>query len=221
MAIQRRDVTDMMISGGVVPVFNHPDSEIAKMVVMECYEAGLRVFEWTNRGDHAHKIFEGVREFADKECPGLKMGVGSILDPEIAQVFTDKGADFIVSPVFDPDLARFAEDLQIAFVPGCGSVTEIHQAQKYGARLVKLFPGNVLGPEFVKAVLGPMPWTQIMPTGGVSPNRDNLEAWFNAGVACVGMGSQLFKKNLLNEAGMPELQKTLQATLTTIKELRK
>ena len=148
------------------------------------------------------------------------MGVGSILDVETADSYVSKGAEFVVSPVFDPELANFAKDAKFPFIPGCGSVTEVHQAQKYGAKLVKIFPGDVLGPKFVKSVLGPMPWSEIMPTGGVSPDKNNLKSWFDAGVKCVGMGSQLFKKELLNPDGIGELEENVREVLTIIKGLR-
>lgn len=220
MALQRRDVTDIMIGGGLVPVFNHDDAELAQQVVKTCYDAGLRVFEWTNRSDQAFRVFGHLKDFVRDACPGLRLGAGSILDPEVAERYVAKGAEFLVSPVFDPDLARFAQEADVTFIPGCGSVTEIHQAQKYGATLVKIFPGNVLGPEFVQAVLGPMPWTRMMPTGGVSTDRDNLERWFRSGVACVGMGSGLFKKEWMNEQGMGMIRELVEGVMGVIGGMR-
>lgn len=217
MAVQRRDVLDIMLAGKLVPVFNHDDADVAKMVIQSCYRAGLRVFEWTNRGNQALKLFDEMLAFTRSDCPGMKLGVGSIMDTETAEVFVSKGAEFLVSPVFDPEIAVYAREAEILYIPGCGSATEIHQAQKYGAQMVKIFPGNVLGPSFVQAILGPMPWTQMMPTGGVRPDRDNLEAWFQSGVVCVGMGSQLFKKEWLNEQGMQEMERLLAEVLEVIK----
>lgn len=221
MVQQRRDVIEIMISGGLVPVFNHDDPEVAQMVVKTCYEGGIRVFEWTNRSVKALDVFGQIREYVTAHCIGMHLGVGSVLDPGTAAAYQEKGAEFLVSPVFDPDLARFSESAKVPYIPGCGSVTEVHQAQKYGAKLVKVFPGNVLGPEFVKAVLGPMPHSRLMPTGGVSPDVKNLEEWFRAGVVCVGMGSQLFPPHLLNPTGMEQILVSVKTVLERIAALRK
>lgn len=219
-AMNRREIDDIIIDGGMVPVFNHDDPMVSKGVIKACYEGGLRVFEWTNRGSRAMEVFPILIEIIASDCPGMRIGVGSIMDIPSAERYLSLGAEFLVSPVFDPDLASFAKKQSVVFIPGCGSVTEIHQAQKWGAGLVKIFPGNTLGPDFVKAVLGPMPWSLIMPTGGVSPERKNLEAWFKAGVKCVGMGSQLFRKELLNEEGMAEIKEKVREVLSVIKDVR-
>lgn len=219
-AINRREIKDIIIDGGLVPVFNHDNLAVSKGVVKACYAGGLRVFEWTNRGSRALEIFPSIMEMIASDFPGMRIGVGSILDIPTAEQYIKLGAEFLVSPVFDPELTSFAKKQKVCFIPGCGSVTEIHQAQKWGAGLVKIFPGNTLGPGFVKAVLGPMPWSLIMPTGGVSPDRENLESWFNAGVKCVGMGSQLFRKELLNEEGMAEIEERVRQVLGVIKDIR-
>lgn len=192
-------ITDKIISGGMVPVFNHADRETACRVVQACYDAGLRVFEWTNRGPEAAEMFKMIRVYIDKNCPGMMLGAGSVLDSGMCVKFHSMGASFIVSPVLDQDMSLACRELKVLWIPGCGTVTEIHQAQKWGAEIIKIFPGEAVGgPGFVKAVLGPMPWTMIMPTGGVSPDPENLKAWFNAGVCCVGVGSQLFTKDKIS-----------------------
>jgi len=219
-AMNRREIQDIIIDGGLVPVFNHDDPVVSKGVIKACYEGGLRVFEWTNRGSKAVEIFPFLIDMIASDCPGMRIGVGSILDIPSAEQYLKMGAEFLVSPIFDPELASFAKNQKTVFIPGCGSVTEIHQAQKWGAGLVKIFPGNTLGPGFVKAVLGPMPWSLIMPTGGVSPERENLEAWFKAGVKCVGMGSQLFWKESLNEGGMVEIEEKVREVMGVIKDIR-
>ncbi len=218
--MNRREIQDIIIDGGLVPVFNHDDPIVSKGVIKACYKGGLRVFEWTNRGSRAVEIFPVLKDMIASECPGMRIGVGSILDIPSAEQYLKMGTEFLVSPVFDPELASFTKKQKACFIPGCGSVTEIHQAQKWGAGLVKIFPGNTLGPGFVKAVLGPMPWSLIMPTGGVSPERENLEAWFKAGVKCVGMGSKLFRKELLNEEGMVEIEDKVREVLGMIKDVR-
>lgn len=204
----------------MVPVFNHKDPEIGCKVVQACYDAGLRVFEWTNRGNEAAGLFKVIKEYIDKNCQGMLLGAGSVFDGETCRMFHGMGASFIVSPVMEPEMARVCKELNILWIPGCGTVTEIHQARLLGAGMVKIFPGDAVGgPGFVKAVLGPMPHAQIMPTGGVSPDYDNLKAWFNAGVCCVGMGSKLFTKELISDTGL--LAGAIRNTLEVIGKIRK
>lgn len=194
------NILQSFTSTGLVPVFNHRDPEVGCLVVQACYDAGLRVFEWTNRGSEAGKIFPAIHEYIRQNCPGMWLGVGSVFDGETCRTFHRMGASFIVSPVLEPEMAKTCMELSIPWIPGCGTATEIHQALKWGARLVKIFPGDsVGGPGFVKAVLGPIPSVKIMPTGGVSPDEDNLKAWFKAGVYCVGMGSRLFTSELIQD----------------------
>jgi 2-dehydro-3-deoxyphosphogluconate aldolase/(4S)-4-hydroxy-2-oxoglutarate aldolase len=214
-------VKGKIISRGMVPVFNHSDKEVAFRVVQACYDAGLRVFEWTNRGSGAAAMFSLVKEYIDTTCPGMVLGAGSVFDGEMCIKFHVMGAGFIVSPVLDAEMARVCKDLNILWIPGCGTLTEIHQAQKWGAEIVKIFPGDAVGgPGFVKAVLGPMPWAQIMPTGGVSPDPENLKAWFNSGVCCVGMGSQLFTRDRINEPDPKNLRTEIRNVLKIIEECR-
>jgi 2-dehydro-3-deoxyphosphogluconate aldolase / (4S)-4-hydroxy-2-oxoglutarate aldolase len=214
------NVKNIMISGGMVPVFNHKDPEIGCRVVQACYDAGLRVFEWTNRGAEAEGLFQVVRKYIETHCDGMLLGAGSVFDGETCRKFHKMGASFIVSPVIEPEMAKTCKELNILWIPGCGTVTEIHQAQKWGASIVKIFPGDAVGgPGFVKAVLGPMPWAQIMPTGGVSPDAENLKGWFDAGVCCVGMGSKLFTKNLLTDEAL--LTHSIKNTLELIQSVRK
>lgn len=211
-------VKELIISGRMVPVFNHKDREIGFRVIQSCYDAGLHVFEWTNRGNEAADLFVQMKNYVDRNCPGMVLGAGSVFDGETAGRFIEKGASFIVSPVLEPEMGRVCKDLKTLWIPGCGTVTEIHQALKWGAGIVKIFPGDAVGgPAFVKAVLGPMPWAPIMPTGGVSPDHDNLKAWFGAGVCCVGMGSKLFTRELIADG--PFLTGTIRKTLEIIRNL--
>jgi 2-dehydro-3-deoxyphosphogluconate aldolase/(4S)-4-hydroxy-2-oxoglutarate aldolase len=191
-------VKAIIVSGGMVPVFNHKDPEVGCRVVQSCFDAGLKVFEWTNRGAEAEGLFKTIKEYIDKNCPGMLLGAGSVFDGDTCRRFHRMGASFIVSPVLEPEMAKTCKELKIMWIPGCGKATEIHQAYKWGASIVKVFPGDSAGgPGFIKAVLGPMPWAQIMPTGGVSPDIENLKAWFDSGVCCVGMGSKLFTNDLI------------------------
>ncbi|MCD8282745.1 MAG: bifunctional 4-hydroxy-2-oxoglutarate aldolase/2-dehydro-3-deoxy-phosphogluconate aldolase [Prevotella sp.] len=177
---------------GMVPVFYSGDVETAREVLKACYAGGVRAFEFTNRGDGAHSVFEALIKFAARECPDLALGAGSVVDAPTAALYIQTGADFIVGPMFNADIAKVCNRRQVPYVPGCGTVTEVNTAQEAGCELCKVFPGDVLGPKFVKGLLAPMPWSKLMITGGVEPSRDNLTAWFGAGAWCVGMGSKLF-----------------------------
>ena len=179
----------------MVPVFYHKHAETAKKVLKACYEGGVRAFEFTNRGDFAHEVFEEVVKFAAVECSEMAVGVGSIVDAPTASLYMQLGACFVVGPLFNPDVAKVCNRRQVAYIPGCGSVSEVGFAQEAGCEVCKIFPGDVLGPKFVKGLLAPMPWSKLMVTGGVEPTKENLESWFKAGVCCVGMGSKLFPKD--------------------------
>ncbi|PTL34430.1 bifunctional 4-hydroxy-2-oxoglutarate aldolase/2-dehydro-3-deoxy-phosphogluconate aldolase [Prevotella sp. oral taxon 376] len=185
---------------GMVPVFYNKDIETAKHVLGACYEGGVRAFEFTNRGDFAHEVFGELVKWADRECPELALGIGSVVDPATAALYIQLGADFVVGPLFNPEISPVCNRRLIPYCPGCGSVSEIGKAQELGSDLTKLFPGDVYGPKMVKDLMAPCPWTKIMVTGGVAPMRENLESWFKAGAYCVGMGSKLFPKDKVESA---------------------
>lgn len=187
-----------MFQTGMVPVFYNADAEISKQVLKACYEGGVRAFEFTNRGDFAHEIFAELSRWARTECPDMVLGVGSVVDAPTAALYIQLGANFVVGPMFNPEVARVCNRRLVPYTPGCGSVSEIGTAQEAGCTLVKIFPaGEVGGPSFVKNVLAPMPWSLIMATGAVEPTEANLSAWFKAGVKVVGMGSKLFPKEVI------------------------
>ena len=191
----RIEVAQTMKETGIVPVFYHKDIEVCKAALKACYDGGIRVFEFTNRGDFAHEVFAELNKYATKELPEMILGVGSVVDAGTTSLYLQLGANFIVSPILSPEMAKVCNRRKVAWSPGCGSLTEISYAEELGAEVVKIFPGSqVGGPSFVKAVRGPFPWTSIMPTGGVEPTEENLKGWFEAGVHCVGMGSKLFVK---------------------------
>ena len=205
----------------MVPVFYHKDAEVCKQVVKACYEGGIRVFEFTNRGDFAHEVFAEISKWAAKEAPEMILGVGSVIDSATAALYIQLGSNFIVSPLIDEDTARFCNRRKIAWSPGCGSVTEINRAHELGAEVVKVFPGSYVGgPDFISGVKGPMPWASIMPTGGVSPDEANLKGWFKAGVHCVGMGSQLFPKEVIESGNYTFIAKKCKETLAIIQKLK-
>lgn len=218
----RIEVALTMRESGMVPVFFNKDIDICKQVLKACYDGGARVFEFTNRGDRAHLVFQELIIWAEKEAPEMILGVGSIVDAGTTSIYIQLGASFIVSPVLNPDMAKVCNRRKIAWSPGCGSLTEISQAEELGAEVVKIFPGSqVGGPSFVKAVLGPCPWTSIMPTGGVSPDEENLSGWIKAGVHCVGMGSQLMAKDKEGNFDYSGITQKTRSAIDIIKKLRK
>ena len=217
----RIEVALKMKEIGMIPVFYHKDAEVCKNVVKACYDGGIRVFEFTNRGDFAHEVFNEINKWAIKACPEMIMGVGSVIDQGTASLYIQIGTNFIVSPLIDEDMAKVCNRRKIAWSPGCGSVTEINRAHELGAEVVKIFPGSsVGGPDFVSGVKGPMPWASIMPTGGVSPDEANLKGWFKAGVHCVGMGSQLFPKDVIEAGNYQAITDKCSEALAIIKKLR-
>jgi 2-dehydro-3-deoxyphosphogluconate aldolase / (4S)-4-hydroxy-2-oxoglutarate aldolase len=217
----RIEVALKMKETGIVPVFYHADIEICKSVVKACYDGGIRVFEFTNRGDFASLVFAELNKWAIKECPEMIMGVGSVVDEATTAMYIALGTNFIVSPLIDEGMAKVCNKRKIAWSPGCGSVTEIGRAHELGCEVVKIFPGSsVGGPGFVKGILGPMPYASIMPTGGVEPTEASLKAWFDAGVHCVGMGSQLFPKEVVAKRDFVYITNKCKEALDIVQKLR-
>ena len=217
----KMQVLDAIVSTGMVPVYYNKDVEIAKQVVKACYEGAVRAFEFTNRGDFAHEVFAELIKFATKECPELVLGVGSIVDAGTASLYLQLGANFVVGPLFNPEIAKVCNRRLVPYTPGCGSVSEIGFAQEVGCDLCKIFPaGNVGGPSFVKNIKAPMPWSMIMATGAVEPTEENLSAWFKAGVTCVGMGSKLFPKEMIAAGNWEAISTLCRDALATIKKYR-
>ena len=216
----RIQVIQQMEESGMVPLFYHPDIEVAKAVLKACYNGGARLMEFTNRGDFALEIFTDLIKYAIAELPGMILGVGSVTDAASASQYMLAGANFVVTPVYREDIAVVCNRRKVLWSPGCGSLTEIAQAEEMGCELVKLFPGSTYGPGFVKALKGPQPWTSIMPTGGVSTEESNLRGGFDAGVTCVGMGSKLISKEILVNKDYTTLQKNVASTLALIQEIR-
>ena len=217
----KMQVLDAIVSTGMVPVYYNKDVEIAKQVVKACYEGGVRAFEFTNRGDFAHEVFAELIKFATKECPELVLGVGSIVDAGTASLYLQLGANFVVGPLFNPEIAKVCNRRLVPYTPGCVSVSEIGFAQEVGCDLCKIFPaGNVGGPSFVKNIKAPMPWSMIMATGAVEPTEENLSAWFKAGVTCVGMGSKLFPKEMIAAGNWEAISTLCRDALATIKKYR-
>ncbi len=216
----RLEVAKAMEETGMIPLFFHNDIELSKKVLKACYDGGARLMEFTARGDFAHEVFGELTKYAIKELPGMIMGVGSVTDAAAASLYMQLGANFIVTPVLREDIAMVCNRRKVLWSPGCGTLSEIARAEELGCEIVKLFPGDIYGPQFVKGVKGPQPWTSIMPTGGVSPTEENLKAWFDAGVTCVGMGSQLISKEILKNNEFKKLEDKVREALMLIKKLR-
>ncbi len=217
----RLTVYNTMLEDGLVPLFYHSDLETAKKVAGALSAGGGRVLEFTNRGDFAIEVFIPLIKHCAQAHPTLIVGVGSVEDAPTAALFIAHGANFVVGPNLNEEVARLCNRRKIAYIPGCGSVTEIAQAEEWGAEIVKMFPGTgVGGPGFVKDVRGPRPWTRIMPTGGVSPDEANLRAWFAAGVAAVGMGSNLVRKEWVQAGDFAAIEETMRRTLALIRKIR-
>lgn len=217
----RLTVLNTILDGGMVPLFYNSSLDTAKQLAAALNNGGAKVLEFTNRGDFAIEVFSALVKDSIKSLPDLIIGVGSVDDASTAALYLAHGANFVVGPTFNQDVARLCNRRKVAYMPGCGSVNEIATAEEWGVEIVKIFPGeSVGGPDFVKAMLGPRPWTRAMPTGGVTLAEDNLRAWFKAGVACVGMGSNLVRSDWVKAGDFQSIQDSTQTVLQLIKTIR-
>ena len=206
---------------GVVPVFYNGDIDKAQNIARACVSGGIRVLEFTNRGDHAWEVFSTLDKFCASELPDAILGAGSVLDAGTASIYISNGASFIVGPVTNPDVARVCNRRKVPYIPGCGTASEISAAEELGADIVKIFPGSAVGgPGFVKDVLAPMPWSSIMPTGGVDITEASLRPWFEAGVCAVGMGSRLVSSDVVTNGDWKTLETRSRDVVALIKEIR-
>jgi 2-dehydro-3-deoxyphosphogluconate aldolase/(4S)-4-hydroxy-2-oxoglutarate aldolase len=222
MALHKRlDVLITMKQIGLIPVFYNGDFEMANNIAIACADGGAKCIEFTNRGDRAIEVFTQLCKFRDAEKPELVLGIGSICDGPTAAMYITAGADFVVGPLLDEETAKLCNKRKIPYSPGCGSMTEIHKAHELGVEICKLFPGaQVGGPAFVKAAKGPCPWTEIMPTGGVSPTQESLSEWFNAGIVCAGMGSKLITEELIAAKDWAGMTAKVNETIELIRQIR-
>lgn len=216
----RIEVVNVMEQTGLVPLFYHPDLDTAIAILKACYQGGARLMEFTARGDFAFEVFSSLIKYAAKELPGMILGVGSVTDAAAASLYMQMGANFIVTPVFREDIAIVCNRRKVLWSPGCASLSEIAKAEELGCEIVKLFPGGTYGASFVKAVKGPQPWTKIMPTGGVSPTMESLKPWIDSGVSCVGIGSQLISKDLVDQKDYEALRTKVSEALYMIAQIR-
>ncbi|MCE7993316.1 MAG: bifunctional 4-hydroxy-2-oxoglutarate aldolase/2-dehydro-3-deoxy-phosphogluconate aldolase [Roseivirga sp.] len=217
----RIEVALKMRKNGIVPIYYNSDVDTCKEVLRACYSGGVRVFEFTNRGDQAHEIFAELYRFCCEELPEMMLGAGSVVDGATAALYIQLGADFIVSPILNHEIAKICNRRKILWSAGCGTLTEINQAEEWGAEIVKLFPAQESGgSSFIKAIAGPCSWTSIMPTGGVEPTKDSLKEWFDAGAYCVGMGSKLLKNSLIASQEYKQLAEFVKSALSLAENVR-
>ena len=217
----RLEVYNQILSAGLVPLFFNANVNVTKEVAKACLEGGTRVLEFTNRGEGALQVFAALNAFIEETKLPVILGVGSVIDAPTAALFIAHGANFIVSPILNPEVARLCNRRKIAYMPGCATVTEISQAEELGVEIVKIFPGETIGgPNFVKAVLAPCPWTRIMPTGGVDATQENIFAWFKAGAVAVGMGSNLIRKDLVEAGDYQTIGQKVSQVLEWIKQAK-
>ena len=200
----------------IMPLFNHPDLAVSKAVVKACYDGGIKVFEYTNRGEGAALIFAELVKYVRQELPEMAIGIGTVFNVEEAEYFVDLDTDFIVQPIMNPTVGNVCHKHKIAWMPGVMTVTELYNAQQAGADIIKIFPANVLGTAFIKALIAPMPHAKVMVTGGVEPNEENIKGWFSAGVTAVGMGSQLFPKDVLANKNYQQIENVVKKCVALV-----
>ncbi len=217
----RLEVLNTIVQTGLVPVFYHQDIEVAKKVAQAVAEGGCRLLEFTNRGDFAPWVFRELAEYLAKASPNIILGVGSVIDAPTASLYLASGANFVVGPVLNPEVARLCNRRKVSYSPGCGSASEISEAEELGVEICKIFPGDsVGGPNFVKAILGPCPWTRLMPTGGVETTKESITAWFKAGIAAAGIGSNLIRKEWVSAGDYAAITAKTAEVLGWIREVR-
>jgi 2-dehydro-3-deoxyphosphogluconate aldolase / (4S)-4-hydroxy-2-oxoglutarate aldolase len=218
----RMQVLNAMYDISLVPVFYHGDFETGKNVIAAVSRGGCRLVEFVNRGEHAFEVFSALEMHFRTADPGLILGAGSILDPYTAALYINAGANFVVGPTLNPEVARLCNRRKVPYSPGCGSASEISQAEELGCEICKIFPGEeVGGPKFVSSVLAPMPWTSLMPTGGVDPTQESIAKWIDAGVVAMGMGSKLITAESIQAKDWQAIEDKVRATIAFVQEAKK
>ncbi len=215
----KTEILNLITSQGMLPLYFYKDTEVSLNVLKSLYNAGVRTVEYTNRGEAALKNFREMKKVCKSELPGMYLGVGTIKNAESAEAFIEAGADYIISPGLVKDVAKVADKHNMLWVPGCMTPTEIIKAEKLGAKLVKLFPGNLLGPSFLQSIKELFPELLFMPTGGVDLDKENIEGWFKAGVCAVGMGSKLISKQLLEQKDYAKIEALTKQAFDIIKSV--
>ncbi|MCW5912558.1 MAG: bifunctional 4-hydroxy-2-oxoglutarate aldolase/2-dehydro-3-deoxy-phosphogluconate aldolase [Cyclobacteriaceae bacterium] len=212
MSFSKQQVLSIIRQTGFVPLLSHHDPFMAQHVMEAAYRGGVRAFEYTNRQPNSFEVFTHLLKAAEK-LPGLALGIGTIMDAATTEKYIQAGAHFIISPILKPGMATVCHAHKKLWIPGCATLTEIVTAKELGAELIKLFPGSVLGPGFVKAIMPVVPGLQLMITGGVEPTEKSISEWFRAGATCVGLGSQLFTKDVFEKKDWVKLEQTVRFVL--------
>lgn len=205
---------------GILPLFFTKDPEVSVNVLKALYSAGIRTVEYTNRGEAALENFKKMKAVCNAELSGMYLGVGTIKDGDTAKKFIDAGADYIISPGLVKSVAKVADKNNMLWIPGCMTPSEIIRAETLGAKVIKLFPGNILGPAFLSAVKELFPGLLFMPTGGVDLDKDNIAGWFKAGVCAVGMGSKLISKQLLEKKDYTKIEELTKQAMEIVRSVR-
>jgi len=216
----KHDVISRLLEIGLLPVFYNNNLEISKKIVESCEQGGAKLVEFTNRGDLAYEIFKELIKWSKVESPDLILGVGTIIDPVTAVHYINSGANFIVGPVFNPEIAKICNRRKVVYVPGCFTPSEISSAEEMGAEIIKLFPGKTVTPYFIKALLGPCPWSRLMPSGGVEPTRKDVFDWISAGATALNMGSKLLSKDLIHKGDFSGISRNIKQCILWINEAR-
>lgn len=220
MKFSKQQIVGAMKGAGIVPLFTHDDPDDAQQVLEAAYRGGIRVFEFTNRRENSVEVFKHLISIS-KKYPDLMLGIGTIMDGPTTKKFIDAGADFIISPILKVEMAKICDEHNVPWIPGCATLTEIVTAKDNGAEIIKLFPASMLGPGFVSSIMPVVPGLKLMITGGVEPNEKSLTEWFKAGATCVGMGSQLFTKEILTQKNWSLLQQRVEECLSIAKKVKK
>ena len=216
----KHEVVGKILDIGLLPVFYNDDIRGAKRIVQACADGGAMVIEFTNRGDFAYEVFSELYKWSQKELPDVILGAGTIIDPATAGIYINSGANFIVGPVFNPEVAKICNRRKVPYIPGCMTPCEISNAEEMGVDIVKVFPGKTVGPAFIKAVLGPCPWSKLMPSGGVEITQENISGWIKSGSAALNIGSNLIKKDLVKAGDFNSIKKLVKQCMEWIKEER-
>ncbi len=217
---KKKDLLKLIPEQGILPLYFCKDAEVSLEVLRTLYDAGIRAVEYTNRGEAALQNFLKMRDVCDNELPGMYLGIGTIKTAEACQSFIDAGADFIICPGLVKEVAKVADKNNMLWVPGCMTPSEIIKAENMGAKMIKLFPGNILGPDFMSAIKALFPDLLFMPTGGVDLDKENIASWLKAGVCAVGMGSKLISNKLMEQKDYAKMQELTRQALDILKSLR-
>lgn len=217
---KKADLLRLIPEQGILPLYFYKDTEVSLQVLRALYNAGIRTVEYTNRGEAALQNFKKMRELCDTELKGMYLGIGTIKNGVMAQTFIDAGADFIICPGLIEEVAQVVDNNNILWIPGCMTPTEIIRAETLGAKMIKLFPGNILGPEFMSTIKALFPDLLFMPTGGVDLDKENIAGWFKAGVCAVGMGSKLISKQLIEQKDYTKIEELTKEAMDIVKSVR-